>query len=106
MADVIAPNDSAVYWAERDAAARESVDSYALPKIEADQVEHTISTIKISPQASFSGVVDAILEVAKQRTTLLDQLRMTLVSGNDAEALRFARQLCGLPGSEWNEKGY
>ena len=47
---------------------------------------------------SLSGVVDAIVEVSRQRKVLLNQLRSALQSGNDAEALRFARHLCGLPG--------
>jgi hypothetical protein len=88
MADVIAPNDSATHQEVSVAAAREAVK------------------IKISPTASPYGAVEAILEVAKQRKTLLDQLRATLESGNDTAALRFARQLCGLPGSGCNEKGY
>lgn len=50
-----------------------------------------------SPEVSLSGLVDAILEVGHQRKILLDQLRSALVSGNDGEALRLARQLCGLP---------
>lgn len=88
MADVIAPNDSVIHREVRDAAAREAVK------------------IKISPTAAPSGAVEAILEVAKQRKTLLDQLRATLESGNHEAALQFARQLCGLPGSGCNEKGY
>ena len=47
---------------------------------------------------SLNGLVDAILEVSRQRKVLLDQLRFALQSGNDAEALRLARQLCGLLG--------
>jgi hypothetical protein len=40
--------------------------------------------------------VQAILDVGHQRQVLLDQLRSSLESGNDTEALRFARQYCGL----------
>jgi conjugal transfer/entry exclusion protein len=47
---------------------------------------------------SVSGVVDAILEVSRQRKPLLDQLRSVLQSGDDAKALQLARQLCGLAG--------
>ena len=46
---------------------------------------------------SMTGIVDAILEVGHQRLALLGQVRSALMSGNDAEALRCARQLCGLP---------
>jgi hypothetical protein len=53
-----------------------------------------------------TGLVDAILEVSRQRKAILDQVRSALLSGNDAEALRFARKLCGLPAKDRNEKGY
>src|ERR1700722_434035 len=56
------------------------------------------STTKGAAEGSLSGVVDAILEVGRERKSLLDQMRSALLSSNDAEALRFARQLCGLPG--------
>jgi hypothetical protein len=46
---------------------------------------------------SSAGIVDAILAVGHQRQALLDQVRSALMSGNDIVALRFARQLCGLP---------
>jgi hypothetical protein len=42
------------------------------------------------------GAVDAILEVGRQRKAALEQLRAALQSGNDPEALKLARQLCGL----------
>jgi uncharacterized protein YpiB (UPF0302 family) len=47
---------------------------------------------------SLSGVVDAILEVGRQRKSLLDQMRSALQSKDNAKALQLARQLCGLPG--------
>jgi hypothetical protein len=46
---------------------------------------------------SISGIVDAILEVGRQRNTLLAELRIALESGKEKEALNFARRLCGLP---------
>ena len=46
---------------------------------------------------AISGIVDAILEVGRQRNTLLAQLRIALESGKEKEALNFARRLCGLP---------
>jgi hypothetical protein len=49
-----------------------------------------------APPQSLSGLVDAILGVGRARKALLDQLRSSLESGNDTEALRFARQYCGL----------
>jgi hypothetical protein len=47
---------------------------------------------------AISGVVDAILEVSRQRKSLLDRMRSALQTGNDATALQLARQLCGLLG--------
>lgn len=47
---------------------------------------------------ALSGLVDAILGVGSERKALLDRLRSSLESGNDAEALRCARTLCGLQG--------
>jgi hypothetical protein len=55
---------------------------------------------------SVTGLVDAILEVSRQRKAILDQVRSALLSGNDVEALRFARKLCGLPIKDRNENGY
>ena len=46
---------------------------------------------------SISGIVDAILEVGRQRSALLTQLRVALESGAEREALTLARRLCGLP---------
>ncbi len=43
-----------------------------------------------------SGVVDAILEVGRQRKAVLDQLRAALQSGDTYKALGLARQLCGI----------
>lgn len=45
---------------------------------------------------SVSGIVDAILEVGRQRKTLLAQLRIALEASNEGEALNLARRLCGL----------
>ncbi|MGA8086441.1 MAG: hypothetical protein WCA10_03990 [Terracidiphilus sp.] len=57
----------------------------------------TIPTTEALSSVSFAGVVDAILEVGKQRRAQLELLRSALVSGHDTDALGFARQLCGLP---------
>lgn len=67
-------------------------------KGDARQVEDVNSPMSDPRQVSLPGLVDAILEVGRERKTLLDQLRSALKSGNDAEALRFARKLCGLWG--------
>jgi hypothetical protein len=49
---------------------------------------------------SVSGVVDAILEVGRQRNVLLVRLRAALQSGDNTQALNLARQLCGLQNEE------
>lgn len=47
---------------------------------------------------ALSGIVDAILEVSRQRKLLLDELRFALQSDKNDEALQLARKLCGLQG--------
>jgi hypothetical protein len=49
---------------------------------------------------AISGIVDAILEVGRQRNSLLSQLRSALQSGQDDVALVLARQLCGISNHE------
>ena len=73
------------------------LNSVTAPEAEMEQTEPTFSMARDVRQMSRSGVLDAILEVSKQRTSLLGQLRSALLSGNDSEALGFARRLCGLP---------
>ncbi len=65
-------------------------------------IESTTKTVPLS----LPGLVDAILEVSRQRKTMLDQVRSALLSGNDLEALQLARKLCGLPIKDRNEEGY
>jgi hypothetical protein len=43
-----------------------------------------------------SGTVKAALEIATERRATLAQMRKALERGDDAEALRHARTLCGL----------
>jgi hypothetical protein len=47
-------------------------------------------------ESDISGIVDAIVEVGRQRKMLLDQMRSALESGDGEKALAFARRLCGL----------
>ena len=49
---------------------------------------------------SICGMVDAILEVGRERKRLLAELRTALESGKEREALNLARRLCGLPHEE------
>lgn len=45
---------------------------------------------------SLTGVLDAALEIARKRGDTLVRLRAALEQGNDVEALKLARELCGL----------
>jgi hypothetical protein len=64
--------------------------------------EQAASRDLAQPDVSLSGIVDAILEVGRQRKIVLNQLRAALQSGDDRQALALARQLCGL----LNEKSH
>ena len=46
--------------------------------------------------SSVSGIVDAVLEVGRQRNALLEEMSAALQSGDEKQALRLARRLCGL----------
>jgi hypothetical protein len=43
-----------------------------------------------------TSLLDAALEIATERRATLAQMRKALECGDDAEALRHARTLCGL----------
>lgn len=64
--------------------------------------EQAASCDLAQPEVSLSEIVDAILEVGRQRKIVLDQLRAALQSGDDRQALELARQLCGLPNEKSN----
>jgi len=49
---------------------------------------------------SLTGIVDAILEVGRQRNSLLSQMRSALQSGQNERVIAIARQLCGLSHEE------
>jgi len=42
------------------------------------------------------GLVDAAIEIAEARRKILRGMRTALEVGDNAEALKFARELCGL----------
>ncbi len=42
------------------------------------------------------GLLDAALEITMRRRAVLGLMRKALESGDEEEALRFARELCGL----------
>jgi hypothetical protein len=56
----------------------------------------TQNDASVKDHSSVSGIVDAILEVGRQRNALLEQMSAALQSGNEKQALTFARRLCGL----------
>lgn len=45
---------------------------------------------------SLTGVLDAALEIARRRRNTLARLRAALEQGDDTEALKLARELCGI----------
>jgi hypothetical protein len=51
---------------------------------------------------STGGIVDAILQVGRERNLLLKQLRSALQSGRKDEALEIASKLCGLTNEKSN----
>ncbi len=42
-------------------------------------------------------VADAVIEIARERTKILESMRAALLRGDDGEALERARELTGLP---------
>lgn len=72
------------------------LNSGAAQQIDREEAGPAVSMATDDRQMSYSGIVDAILHVSRQRKSLLDQLRAALLSGDDSEALGFARHLCGL----------
>jgi hypothetical protein len=61
---------------------------------------HKAARVPAQTGVSVSGIVDAILEVGRQRNALLTKLRAALQSGENTQALNLARQLCGLQNEE------
>lgn len=58
--------------------------------------------VPVISESNTTGIVDAILEVGRQRKAMLEELRGALQSGNEAKALHLARRLCGLENEESN----
>ncbi len=79
---------------------RRPVISNYLPNARQEAVDRTMEPAANAPTISMSGIVDAVLEVGKQRNALLSELRTALQSGQDDEALAVARQLCGMSSHE------
>ena len=58
--------------------------------------------ITVAQPIAVSGIVDAILEVCRQRNLLLNKMRHALESGENEIALALAGQLCGFSNEESN----
>ena len=56
----------------------------------------TVDTEEKIEIRNLNGLIDAAIEIGRERRDVLQRMKVALESGNDAEALRFARQLCGL----------
>lgn len=75
--------------------AAENADSVRASR--AKKVATSVDSVDLAHEGhSISGIMDAILEIGRQRSTLLADLRVALESGKEKEALNFARRLCGL----------
>lgn len=47
-------------------------------------------------EPGYSGVIDAALEIARKRKETLGQLKTALLDGDTDEAIKLARDLCGI----------
>ena len=47
-------------------------------------------------ETNLAGLLDAALEIALRRRNTLLRLRAALEQGNDTQALKLARELCGI----------
>jgi len=50
----------------------------------------------VSTPDSDGSLFEVALEIAKEHSAWLEQMRAALEKGDDSAALRFARKLCGL----------
>jgi hypothetical protein len=48
-------------------------------------------------EASYPGLVDAIISIGKERQKILSAMKQALLRGDDEEALERAREMTGLP---------
>jgi hypothetical protein len=51
---------------------------------------------QLTDNPALKGLVDAAIEIAQARRKILQHMRAALEAGDNAEALKFARELCGL----------
>lgn len=48
------------------------------------------------PEADYSGLIEAALDISRKEVEELAKMRAALEAGDDQEALRLARRLCDL----------
>jgi hypothetical protein len=60
---------------------------------------------QITDESNLGGLIDAALQIAGKRREVLHRLRTALVNCDDTEALKFARELCGLENDQANFRG-
>jgi hypothetical protein len=48
------------------------------------------------PEIALGGLLDAAMQIGAARREILHKMRAAFEQGNEAEALKLARQLCGL----------
>jgi hypothetical protein len=55
------------------------------------------NTVSNSEALSGAGLVDAILEIGRERQRIMEAMKAALLRGDDDAALEHARELTGLP---------
>lgn len=93
--------EAAAHIHESQSPARESQEIYPVAGGSSEpepRLEPFANAQTSAEPVALSGIVDAILEVSRQRKLLLDELRSALQSGENDNALQLARKLCGLQG--------
>lgn len=68
------------------------------PAINSKNCERSPST-ELPPEG-IAGLVDAVIEIGRERAALLGDMKMALMRRDDSTALRLARRLCGLSEEE------
>jgi hypothetical protein len=58
------------------------------------------ATHHMNSEPNTTGIVDAVLDVGRQRRWLFEQLRAALESGDETKALSVAKVLCGVANEE------
>jgi hypothetical protein len=54
--------------------------------------------------AGLAGLIDVAMKISQKRRNILQRMRAALERGDNAEALKFARELCGLHDDETSDR--